>query len=756
MSKSSRTSKKNTSKLQDDEIKYLAKLIPQLTSSKFEIGKNNIIDLQDLDMTFGYTKTLKNTIQFSQLSLAHLYAIPITNYKKVGMDKHEFEIMNEFNKDFQNVKRYAELYCIQNLVTMYYANSIINDLIEDVPEITLEQLKQYVSNADINTFVKSINQSGGAIYTDILFKFIILIALLKEVTSKFNIDDFAIANNFEFQGNEYKQSINNVLVKYDAKVQANKNVIMKYGEFYGLIPKTENAAVAKMGKFIEEFNKKAGEFELNINEQCIELANNMYDKDIFLDFNNFDELIIHDKMVQNKKKYNDYIKNRNYMGWAYDAIHGHNQDIGDLENMKMEIGKVNFYETKKDELERKQLAFYHKKDNELICNHGYHMKLILQVDDNNGYNINMEGSQYDYNEIEKRIKLNEANLAKKINSLNEEIKKIQDTNEKEKQEKLILELESMRQKYEVLKDITSRIKNIITRPIFDERFDLQQNVENADTKLQKMNKLVEYMKDYYPVQKIEAEKQKKILEEQRKYMELEKENIENQLKNLEKNKEIAEKKRKAEKKEKEEEIKEAQHEGDIKQMENEIVKEQWRQYFNDNINLGISIFTNAIGSVGGTLITDILNMLLNIIPGGRWIGTGLLYMIALFAISSVYTVIVGNVKFIMICLSLPGKAIWVMYKVIEYPSGKMLEFVKTFVHLQKELPAQSPEPPASQSKDLLPPPPPTNPEISEVANILQSLKFAPNDLEQRPSTRRKRIGGNRTRKYKKTITKKKR
>jgi hypothetical protein len=131
-------------------------------------------------------------------------------------------------------------------------------------------------------------------------------------------------------------------------------------------------------------------------------------------------------------------------------------------------------------------------------------------------------------------------------------------------------------------------------------------------------------------------------------------------------------------------------------------------------------------------------------------------MIALFAISSVYTVIVGNVKFIMICLSLPGKAIWVMYKVIEYPSGKMLEFVKTFVHLQKELPTQAPEPPASQSKDLLPPPPPTNPEISEVANILQSLKFAPNDLEQIPSTRRKRIGGNRTRKYKKTITKKKR
>ena len=277
-------------------------------------------------------------------------------------------------------------------------------------------------------------------------------------------------------------SVNNIVVKYDDEVEKNKIQILQ--KFLAFFPEPKSG-VAFLNDIIDNFNSELLRFSQDVETGCTELMDKANKKGVFGHYMDFDNSEITKQKISEVelavKNYNSALTNdvvetataaaagvvTAVASGDYITLGAYVADLGasvwsslaSAKNILEQQNKTLSESTTLVAQSDKQMTMREKKlleDNiyqfsKVYCSYGYHLQLQLLQNDNN-ININVVGDKIEYQWIIDIINLLESNIDLKISTsiIRKELNKYE-----------LTALDSLKQRIQVLKAITIKLRIIV-------------------------------------------------------------------------------------------------------------------------------------------------------------------------------------------------------------------------------------------------------------------------------------------------------
>lgn len=488
--------------------------------------------LKEMDITWDLNNQLVNSIEMLNILLTKTSCLPLVPdftdpniMKTLNMNLQQAQTIQGFNKELLYISGIVQKYIIENYVILSVSKKMMDDTIDQLPQTDMSYLINFLNNYENQQLFGGGSESG--FLKNLLFIFILLlISSNSEIETTIDSKNLAIIDDTknmyskglimyspeDFTDKLLQQpvvssgpvNINNMLVKYDAKVQ--KELETTYGQFVSLFRKMDNST-AKLQNFLNDFNIQSRNFSQGVERNCLELMTKCKEKNVFKEWTNIDTL------DETEQKINDLDKklqeeNEGMVGKAFGAavgfaafpftgdymtpvayITGLGDDVYEMfknsNNIIREKKKqiLSEQETSADKMKLspiEQIAFEHKiyQFSKVYCSLGYNLQIVA-----NDTSISIQGDSVPYLFMINLIVTLDKNLDLQITQLTT-------LKPSEENHTTIQALISLKQRLYVLKAITESLDTIINITSKIQLVKLNKYADGAS-----LNELEQYFND---------------------------------------------------------------------------------------------------------------------------------------------------------------------------------------------------------------------------------------------------------------------
>ena len=549
----------------------------------------NAIHLDPIDILWDIPNQLVNSIETLLIILTKtslISFIPDYNeeniYTSLGINSEQAKIIQEQNKNLIQLHIYTIKYIVQQYTLMSYIKKMMDNIILEIPETDTGDLLSFINNYNS----QSQGQKGGNNLTNklipILFAIICLIQIaIPSVAADNSLQLISSDKTEQFQKGiisfpesqfidklfEKKEitsgpvNMNNLVVRYDQQITEQTSGLI--GQLLSIITSPEADGQTVLKNIIETFNVESRKISSSAEKSCIDLMIIAKDKGIFQEWRDMDSLqdttdklknINNEVINQNNELKTDVI---NTVGTLFTGIVSNDYtlpimylaDLGgnfvdyikstnslnqESKEILEEQPSYKLTKTEKMELEAKMFTF-----SKIYCSFGYNLQLDLQ-----GTNVAVIGDKIDYLwmiELIDNLKTNiEFQITRITAEVNTNVNANVDLNQNQQSNLITINiLESIHQRFDVLKAITDSLYNIVNFSFKIEmlklsRFSSPTNMEQfktfLDNQLASLNIMLSNLNTQFPKKQAELQLQKKQTEE-----EIEIEAFEQDIENLRQN-----------------------------------------------------------------------------------------------------------------------------------------------------------------------------------------------------------------------------
>jgi hypothetical protein len=510
---------------------------------------NQSTHLESLDITWNTPNILLNSNELLFIILTKTSMIPFipdytTTAEQFGLTNEQALSVQESNELVLVLHKMIQQYCIQQFCIGSIMKTEIDKLIFAAPEIkdvqSIDDLLAYMNNFKKEQGSQPQIQTGGGpgsflklMGTLILLTFLItisksdgislgnqnnqtqqLVLINGDVINPYNqqminmsLEDLSqqLQDKLSVQSKK-PVSVNNIVVKYDDEVEKNKIKILQ--NFLAFFPEPKSG-VEFLNDIIDNFNSGLLRFSRDVETGCAELMDKANEKGIFGHYIDFDNSETTKQKISEVeiavKNYNsalsqDIVESATAAAAGvvtavatgdFTTIGAYVADLGigvwtSLTNTKNILEQQNKTLSENKSLMAQsdgQLTPSQKKlleDNiyqfsKVYCSYGYHLQLQLQQDVKN-VNINVVGDKIEYQWIIDIINLLESNIDLKISTsvIRKELNKYE-----------LNALNSLKQRIQVLKAITIKLRTIVNFSIQSQIYAL--NIQPTRNSLSEMD-----------------------------------------------------------------------------------------------------------------------------------------------------------------------------------------------------------------------------------------------------------------------------
>jgi hypothetical protein len=317
------------------------------------LNLNNGIKVDDVNITWEFPNLLVNSIEMIVIILTKISCLPVVQdfesediRSALNITEEQAKLIQDFNKQFSFIHGLVEKYCIQQYVISSMLKKIMDDTVEDLPELSndMTKLSDFINNFDENP---NTLKGGNPMkyFINSIKRFVYLFCILCLVTS-IEPDDKELAvsivdpkNNQYSQGLMYfspeqfvkeilslepsssnKVNITSIITKYDN--ERNRQLQTIIGKIQSLFSNPEFGHL-RLETFLEKFNEEWRASSRSIEMTCINLISDAKDKGIFKKYALIDTIEETneklEKLNEEVKKTNDDIK-KGLIGSATGAV----------------------------------------------------------------------------------------------------------------------------------------------------------------------------------------------------------------------------------------------------------------------------------------------------------------------------------------------------------------------------------------------------------------------------------------------------
>lgn len=530
------------------------------------------INLKNFDLSWGLPNTLIKTNMQLLMYLSKFSSLPIvSNYIKhsneLGISQKQASLLQQVNEQTILLQNLAEKYCIQQYTLGSISHNMLDEVINNATQIadsnTIEDFMNFIQHGQNS-------QLGGA--GNIQFKMLVFFVLLIICVSATNTENSEVGialintdnkapqpyntklialDDIKFVKSvaerEYVQSdtinLTNAIVLYDKEIKKSRKSLI--GQLLSVLGPQANAA-EMLTEYFKEFNQKSQIFSKQAEDSCKELMKIAYDKNIFKNWKSLDSIDeTNRKLDEIKEKAEEAAFERkisvtntmislgvsalaqdvtnvlaslgNLASTGIDALTSTSEVAREtreaIKSSKQQSMALTLSASEKEALNDKLHTF-----SKIYCSNSFN----LQVGFENGQ-VLVEGDKIDYKWMINLIVVLEQNIeitAAEIEKLNED--------PKSKEVSLTI-LNSTRQRLVILKTMIVRLEQVVSftssvdlskmlrRPTETSIYDVQTYFDNQ---LSEFNKILEQLKEKFPLDKAEMEDTQKLMEEKRELQNL--------------------------------------------------------------------------------------------------------------------------------------------------------------------------------------------------------------------------------------------
>lgn len=294
------------------------------------------IKVDGVDMTWEFPNLLVNSIEMIVIILTKISCLPVVQdfesediRTALNITEEQAKLIQNFNKQFSFIHGLVEKYCIQQYVISYMLKKIMDDTVEDLPEM------QNANNTELLVFIKNFDETPNTLkggnpmkyFINSIKRFIYLFCILCLVTSIEPDDKELAVSIVEPKNNQYSQglmyfspeqfvkeiltlepsssnkvNITSIITKYDN--ERNRQLQTIIGKIQSLFSKTEFGHL-RLETFLEKFNEELRASTRSIEMTCISLISDAKDKGIFKKYTLIDTI---EETNEKLEKLNEEVK----------------------------------------------------------------------------------------------------------------------------------------------------------------------------------------------------------------------------------------------------------------------------------------------------------------------------------------------------------------------------------------------------------------------------------------------------------------